>query len=111
MRDVRVTAPADVLLMPGRRALGAPDEVNIGTRPRDPEDLAKPGQGIVLAGGRLRLDLRKAVHSDAPSGPGCTMVRLERRFSGLPEISASARRACSARLWSAGNNAAVADQR
>ena len=83
--------------MPVRgHVVGPPDEVSIGAWPGDPEDLAKPGQGVVLAGGRLRLDLRAAVHSDAPSGPGCTVLRLDRRFSRLPEISARARRACSA---------------
>ena len=83
--------------MPVRRhVVGPPDQVNIGARPGDPEDLPKPGKGIVLAGGRLRLDLRAAVHSDAPSGSGRAALRLDRRFSCLPEISARARRACSA---------------
>jgi len=97
VRDVRVTAHPGLALMPGRRhVVGPPDELNVGIWPGDPEDLAEPAQGIVLAGGRLRLDLRLAVHSAAPSGPGCAALRLERRFLRRAEISARAIRACSA---------------
>ena len=83
--------------MPGGcHVVGSSDELTVGIRSADQEDRAEAGQGIVVTGGRMRLNLRAAVHSDAPSGPGCAAVKLERRFACLAEISARASRACSA---------------
>ena len=79
-----------------RHVIGPPDAFDVGIWPGNPENLAQAGQGVVVAGGRLRLDLLAAGHSEAPSGPGRALVRLDRRFSRLKEISARARRACSA---------------